>query len=257
MFSLKNLIPLFCLAFLLISTISFSQNDSDEDGLESEELAKKRMYKNVLKVSIPTLTYERVLDKDKSVNLHLMYFRINAFDTSPALDIPDLSPRNQAFVSAFTLTGEYRMYSTSKYEVAPEGFYFAPFVRYSNIRYNFIGESYSDGTNFFPGVLESKLSGIGIGGQVGIQYKLEDRFTIDWGIIGLGVNFSSLKVKIRSDQPNIDYESFAQIENDDLADEIGLLRNNISYKADGNSISSKKRKVLPIIRTLVTFGVRF
>ena len=77
-------------------------------------------------VSSYTFAYERILDRESSVQISLGYRHYNLTN----LFTKDTSD----YYSGFTATAEYRKYFRSLKRTAPKGLYFAPYVRYGNYR---------------------------------------------------------------------------------------------------------------------------
>lgn len=83
--------------------------------------------------------------------------------------------------SKFTITPEYRFYFSGK---APQGFYLAPFMRYSSMKmsqeYSFVD---SDNTTHKP-VISGNFSGFGGGMLIGSQWTLGSAVVLDLWLAG-------------------------------------------------------------------------
>jgi hypothetical protein len=86
-------------------------------------------------------------------------------------------------VGAFGLIPELRFYLGQR---AMKGFYIAPFANYSMYK-NDLPVPYNGKTGFFTGTVETITGGI----QFGSQFRLSDRFYLDWWILGPNYGGSS------------------------------------------------------------------
>jgi hypothetical protein len=153
--------------------------------------------KNIFKVNLSgvalshySFQYERVTNKRQSFAI--------GFGFSPNVDLPfkkDLSDKfgnnpdaaraiETTKFKKITITPEYRFYTGKKQ--APEGFYIALFARYVNMDvsqdYTFTPKS----GNLHRAHMNGKLSGVGGGPMIGMQWLLgkQKRVSIDWWIAG-------------------------------------------------------------------------
>ncbi|MEM6318251.1 MAG: DUF3575 domain-containing protein [Bacteroidota bacterium] len=177
---------------------------------EKETTAKRRRRyrshyfgtKNFLKVNLPnlafgnvTLNYERMVNKQHTVSVHLGYLRPQKpfFALHNLLNLED--DLALGTMSGFTATAEYRFYQNQ--QGAGRGFYVAPYVRYADYDLavnTVIVDNYTE-TN-------TSVSTIGVGGQVGMQWLVNDQISIDLGILGLAIQSYNLKSTFKTiDEP--------------------------------------------------------
>jgi hypothetical protein len=114
--------------------------------------------------------------------------------------------------TGYKVGGEYRFYlrKENKFQ-APHGVYIGPYASYLSFAHDkkmsFTAE---DGTSS-NGDLDTKLSVFNIGFQLGYQFVLNNRWTIDLVFVGPSVSRYSIKMDLKGDF-NIDEEEFYQNE---------------------------------------------
>ncbi len=135
---------------------------------------------NVIKTSLTapiirtyTLAYERVLNKDMSVQLGGAYFA--------GWEIGDTR------LDGFSIIPEYRYY-LSESKTIPSGAFIAPFIRYGSIGL----ESGDAGT---PDYVKASLTNIGGGVLVGVQRLFKETISLEAFI---GPAYYDLSVKVES-----------------------------------------------------------
>jgi hypothetical protein len=181
------------LLFLLCLTASittFAQYSDDE--------AEVPATMNIVKLNVPdmalrnfTFQYERVLTKNISVAV--------AFRGMPNGKIPltgtllnlsglgfasDFTPIGKIKVNGFAVTPEARFYVGKK--GYGQGFYFAPFYRYSQAQLKEISIDYDLTPNSEKLIKLNGKSTVNMGGlMIGAQWFLGERISLDWWIVGL------------------------------------------------------------------------
>jgi len=127
--------------------------------------------------SVFVLSYERSVTKHQTFAITGGMMQFPSFGL---LDLSNVKFQNASSKSGFTIGGEYRFYlaKENKY-AAPHGLYIGPYLNY----YHFNSSrniSFTDSSgNVSTADLGSKISVFNIGLQVGYQFVLWDRFTID------------------------------------------------------------------------------
>lgn len=171
----------FLLSALLLSfTVSKAQNSIEKSNLIKYNLSG-------LAINYHAVQYERVFSPKTS-------FAITA-GFSPSTSLPfkerlielygnDAQARTaieSTIFDNFTITAEYRLYLSGK---APQGFYIAPFARYSKMsmsqQYSFLD---SDNTTHNP-VIEGTFTGFGGGVLLGAQWTLGKTVALDLWLAG-------------------------------------------------------------------------
>jgi len=226
---------IFTILLLCSATMIFSQKNVVKLGLGGLALG------NV------NLSYERVLSENQSVALNIGFMpsrNIPEFILE-ASDVPDF----ENSISGFSITPEYRFYTSKKN--APKGFYVAPYAKLSNYKFEF-NETY-DG---ITGVASGKYATIGVGAQLGVQWLISDRVSIDWYFLGLGVNRNSLSMKFESNSQEVNYASIADDIKTDLED-IPILGSRIEVTSGDDFVEAKAPFIFPALRSGISIGVAF
>ena len=209
---------------------------------------------NIIKLNIPNLTfgnltlnYERLLSARNSVALNLGYIR----PQKPASLLDSALNFEEGEVGEFsglTVTAEYRIYGKKK--GAGKGFYYGPYARYANHKLVFNTDIEDNLTN-----ADTRLSAVGLGAQIGVQWLIKDRIAIDWGIIGVAAqwyNFSSTFTAV-GDEINFD-EVRAELERE-IND--SPLSNKLEFTSTENSLQAKMPFLFGGARTYISIGYKF
>lgn len=173
-------------ASIYLCFICFSVNAQIEkqEQVESEK-------KNVIKINLPALAFK---------NISVQYERQVGRKTSLALNVHTIPFGKLPFQSTFkNLTNNsdvrYDQFKLGSFGVVPEvrfyvgkkgalrGFYFGPFISYSNYKMN-LPISYASGTNSKTGIFEGNIKAFTGGLQLGAQFSLGKNVVLDWWIIG-------------------------------------------------------------------------
>lgn len=152
---------------------------------------------NVIKINLPALVfknfsfqYEKQLGKKQSFAVAIRFrpSGIIPFQSTIEDIVDDTSIRVDLMkISNFAITPEYRFYLGKKGAVT--GFYIAPFVSYNHYTADIpVNYDYYDDVNhtsyekiaLFRGSTNTFTAGF----QIGAQWKLSDKFYLDWWIIG-------------------------------------------------------------------------
>lgn len=201
---------------LLFAGLSFNLSAQEADTAETEEpddstevittsISRPLHYDNIVKINATSLIvknislqYERILNKKMSLALGLRFmpktslpFRGSIENAIDEEDVETLKFIHEARTGGFAITPEFRYYLGAGYG---KGFYLAPFVRYE--RFNIESIYPFTDENDVPRDLDFKghNSTVGIGLMVGSQFRLSDRLTLDWWILGPYYTSNSIKL---------------------------------------------------------------
>jgi len=143
-------------------------------------------HKNNIKINLsPYIIYDNpiVLSYERSVSKY-QTFSITAgtlkFPSLGLLDISNVQFRNEKSASGYTFGGDYRFYlkKENKY-MAPHGVYLGPYFSYFNFS-NGRSATFTDSAgNQSDFDLSTKISLLNIGIELGYQFVIWDRLTID------------------------------------------------------------------------------
>jgi len=230
----KLILTLICLSF---SLSNFAQDNVAKIGLFG--LATKTI----------NLKYERVLNEKSSANLNLSFRIPGGLPLGLTVnDLVDGEITGDVRLNGINIAPEYRMYTKGD---APRGFYFAPYLQYSSTALTYAGKL--DGFD-----TDSKLSysNFGVGIQLGAQWLIQDKVSIDWTFFGLGVGSHRVKARYESDDPNINFQDIlTDIETD--VDDIPIVGDRFEFEAGADYGEGKTNFIFPLLRSGLTIGFAF
>ena len=172
----------------------------------AQQDSTKRVKKNVIKwnltatalyVDAPLFEYERVLGRNQSMSLQLGYVTLPFGSSSSGVNY-----QSNIKKSGFAGTLDYRFYLPKENkDGAPHGVYLAPFLSY----YHFENERNVDVTSSTGSVeamvLNSNISLTSIGGQLGYQFVLGKRWTIDCILFGPSYTYYNVRMAMTGNLP--------------------------------------------------------
>lgn len=231
-FSLTNLIKLILLSFFVstASHVQAKEKDDPETFFKPSDDKKKRTSRNAIKLNLtqviltnPTIQYEVAVHNNISFAVSYAYLIPKKI---PALvweqDNSGIGWKNGRFNGMSGII-EARFYPGKKEEYqAPHGFYVAPYYKYS--KYVLTGDYTMQGINSAPNRefgVKGTYTGYAIGGMMGAQFILNDHFSIDIWILGIGFGRGKLvtELTVKDDQPLVQNETYNDII--DKVDELG------------------------------------
>ncbi len=190
------------LAILMIATLSVQAQD------------------NIVKIGVGSalsatlnLEYERVLNEKTSVLAEVAFgFPINVsdiiFNASGIEDAQNSIDVTSGAYTRFYFVGEYRYYTKKE---GAKGFYVGPYLKLSNYSIDFEG-TYSNSNNGFtdiPSEINTGLFVAAVGGTIGYQWLINDKFAINWNFIGLGGSINRVSASFTSSDENV-FEAWEQ-----------------------------------------------
>jgi hypothetical protein len=153
-------------------------------------------------------------------------------------DSTDIDLSNEVKNKGFNVTADYRFYlkKENKYN-APHGIYLAPYISYATMKRE---NKWTLNTSTFQGdvLTDFKLNIASIGAELGYQFVLWKRFTLDFVLIGPGLANYNLKTKLDTTLDPADEEALFQKINDFLAEKIpgySLVIDDTEYKKTGSA----------------------
>ncbi len=187
-------------------------------------------FKNSIKLNVTSrllyekafmLGYERVINKHQSVNIFGGY---QEFPLNGSFRLSNASVADVKKKSGYSFGADYRFYlsSENKYN-APRGLYLAPFFSF----YQFGSDrtlTHTDtaGTNRSTN-LNTKISFLNVGGELGYQFILWKRLVIDAVMFGPAVTNYKFKARLQADIPGLDSNEALQEVIDALKEKLPLL----------------------------------
>jgi hypothetical protein len=150
--------------------------------------------KNIVKLNLSSLVflnaslqYERVIKDNMSVAMGISLMPKTPLPFAETLQdqYGDNEDAKRAIETTklgnFSLTPEFRWYVGKK--GAPNGFYLAPFVRYSRFTFEQLYE-FNTNTRVYNPLIKGTMKNIGGGLMIGAQWTLSKHISLDWWIVG-------------------------------------------------------------------------
>lgn len=229
------------------------KKDKKEDANESitPALSDRR---NMVKLNLPnlalgnlTLNYERLLSARNSVALNVGYIRPQK-PVSVLNDFVNADEVEPGEFSGLTATLEYRIYGKKK--GAGRGFYYAPYLRYASHKLDFQSDIEGNFSN-----VNTELSAVGLGAQIGAQWLIKDRIVIDWGILGLAAQWYNFKSTFTAVGDDINFDEIRAELETDFDDSV--LSNKLEFTSDENSLQAKMPFLFGGARAYLSVGYKF
>ena len=194
---------------------------------DSVKIAKEKEYNNTIKINLTSwilysngvqLNYERILSKKRSFTI---FGGIIQFPVPSVIANSSLTFQNKKSSSGYTFGSEYRFYlaKENKY-AAPHGVYLAPFVSYYHFNNQRTG---NDTTNQDHVTLNATLGFLNIGGELGYQFVIKNRFVIDCILVGPAISSYYFNVKLEGSNSG-NYNEQVQAILEALKDKYPLLK---------------------------------
>lgn len=245
-------------SFILVQHV-FSQDS--KPGNDSAPEKKNR--KNTVKINLTSpmifgsnnyvIGYERTIGKHQSFSVNLGTFSLGRLININTDSIKGLNKDVEGY--GMSLSGDYRFYlaKENKYN-SPHGIYIGPYFAYNRFTRNFELEA---NTASFSGKLNADLgfSITTIGFQLGYQFVIKDRITLDMILFGPGFSRYNLKVDLSTNlDPDQESELFKTI-NEKLQEKIPGY--NLVLKPDTFEKSGSTNTTSFGYRYIVMLGFRF
>jgi len=147
-------------------------------------------------------SYERIIKENQSLNIFAGYQEFPLITVDLSSNVSFSKKRNR---DGFSVGADYRFYLGSiNKDKAPRGVYFAPFSSFFQFGTN-KDISYTDSNNVVNTVnLSSKFNLINIGGELGYQFVLWDRFVIDCVLFGPSITRYKFNAKLDGSIPGLE-----------------------------------------------------
>jgi hypothetical protein len=194
---IENFFKLVCILIVILSSHKANAQEND-DGLSRRNTIKYHAISSALYADESfVLSYERITKPNQSFAIMAGFVR---FPLSTSLGSA-INITSDGDKSGFMFGGEYRFYlkKENKYP-APHGVFIGPYIntyRFGNDRtLTFTPE---DGSPPKEAMLSSNISVINIGFQMGYQFVINNRWTIDMVFIGPSLSQYYLKARLDGD----------------------------------------------------------
>jgi hypothetical protein len=201
---MKNLTTPFRIALIFVFVLTISSNNvfSQSNSRDFNNSVKFNVTNTLLYDNSYQFSYERIIKENQSLNVFAGYqeFPLITVDLS---DDASFSKKNNR--DGFSIGADYRFYlgSINKFK-GPRGVYLAPFVSFFQFGTD-RDINYTDSNNVVNTVnLSSKFNLTNIGGELGYQFVLWDRFVIDCVLFGPSLTHYKFNAKLDGSIPGIE-----------------------------------------------------
>jgi len=196
-------------AFLFASySVSQAQSSDFKPAPDFKNSIKFNVTNALLYDNSIQFSYERMIKENQSINVFGGYqeFPLISFDLNSNASFSKESSRK-----GYSIGADYRFYlgSINKYK-GPRGVYLAPFISF----FDFGTDrtiNYTDSNNIVNTVnLSANFNLTNIGGELGYQFVLWDRFVVDCVLFGPSLTHYKFNAKLDGSIPGIDENEFYQ-----------------------------------------------
>lgn len=188
----------FLLAVVLIMSCSrsFSQHQDSMPHIR-KNIIKFNLTANSFLDNAILFEYERVLKNNQTVSIQAGYVE-GPFSTF--LDSTRLETSNKK--SGWSITADYRFYLKKENKfAAPRGIYLAPFMSYHYFNDERTMEIQSESGTWEPAFIDSKVNLYSIGGEIGYQFIIKNRWSVDLILLGPSITNYNVNVNLTGNIP--------------------------------------------------------
>jgi len=213
---------------------------------------------NVVKVGVMglsygdfSLSYERAVTPRSAINFTVGYLNpnvslLNSFEEKGQSSGMVLRKLGSGMHTSF----DYKFYVGDNEGI--KGFYIAPYLRF--LYYNSTFSDEIDKTYFD---VDLRFSSIGLGFQMGYQWIVFDKVTIDWYFLGLNGAYMFPKlVYSTANKSNFDYSSIKDNVSEVL-DGFGYLQKSLVQESSSKNLTNWLPAFVPGIRSGISIGYAF
>ncbi len=213
---MKNILPIiiitilvFAIPFQCISQDSLKTNDF----IPRKNVIRYNLTPNIMGFSSVIFGYERVVKSHQSFSINAGYLSIGKSNNKENEDYKLTSTKSS---SGFSIAADYRFYLKKENKnPAPSGIYLAPYLLHYNLNLSTGIKSLFDNSPNAEVIVDSKININNIGLELGYQFNIKNRFTID--LILVGPSFGGYRV-------NMEVAGGVQPPDDDLDETLEALR---------------------------------
>ncbi len=249
-YRLRSSAKYFLSVFLLTATIIVQAQKTDSANTRLNTI-KLNMLSSYLYSNSAAISYERVAKPYQTWGVMIGYVKFPTIRNFGSNVIVQEDSKQTGYVFG----GEYRFYfrKENKFK-APHGVYLGPyttFYSFSNTRN--LSITAADGVTLSQAVLNTDITVLNIGVQLGYQFVLNDRWTFDLVFLGPSVSNYSLKSKLDGDltqEAILENEIIAA-----LANRFPILKDLISDQ--GVNLHGKTSSWASGFRYQINIGYRF
>ncbi len=213
---MKNIRPISIITILVfaIAFRSFSQDSlKANDFIHRKNVIRYNLTPNIMGFSSAIFGYERVVKSHQSFSINAGYLSIGKSNNKENEDYKLTSTKSS---SGFSIAADYRFYLKKENKnPAPSGIYLAPYLLHYNLNLSTGIKSLTNNSTNADVIVDSKIRINNIGLELGYQFNIKNRFTID--LILVGPSYGGYRV-------NMDVVGDVKPPDDDLDETLEALR---------------------------------
>lgn len=242
--------------FLFLFFVAYASFAIAQDN-DSTSVKRKNVFK-FLPVNIPfqstSFEYERMINAKNSFTLGFGLANQQSLIGKYGIDAS--SDLNKAELGTSHIRVAFRHYGGGKRNL-PRGFYIEPYVKYQKITGSASGSFTDDQNNTYPAAIDVNVNTMNVGFQLGAQFLIAKRVTLDFYFLGLEAGFLSGNVTGTAPNETFATDLYTQMKKskNDLPASIG---DKIDITQSGNQVNIKASSVLyPWLRSGISIGIAF
>ncbi len=211
-----------------------------------------------LPINIPfqsiSFEYERMINGKNSVILGIGLPNQKSIMGKYGMDAG--SDLKTAEIGTMHIRAAFRHYTGHR--MLPKGFYIEPYLKYQNIKGNATVSGIDDQSGqAYKGDFNLNLNTMNLGFQLGTQFLIAKRVTLDLYFLGLEAGFLSGNVNAVSDQIS-DANNIKDDLDKTIADLPSFIGNKITVTQSGNKVNAKASSIpYPWLRGGISIGIAF
>ena len=203
-----------CILSIILPLYSFGQDTlKTRPFIPRKNVIRYNLTPNLFGFSSAIFGYERVVKSHQSFSINAGYLSIGKSGNNENEDYKLSSTKSS---SGYSVAADYRFYlKRENKDPAPHGVYIGPYFAHYNLNLSSGIQSLSDNPTNEETIIDSKIRINSVGVELGYQFNIKNRITID--LILVGPSVSGYKV-------NMDIVGGAIPPNDDLNETQEALR---------------------------------
>lgn len=245
------------LFFVFLSAWAFYGFAQDMDSLATESKIERKNVVKFLPVNIPfqsiSFEYERMINAKNSVTLGIglpnQKSLIGKYGIDASSDLKALE------LGTMHIRAAYRHYTGKR--MLPKGFYIESYLKYQNIKGTASILGTDEQNKPYTGVLDVNLNTMNLGFQLGTQFLIAKRVTLDFYFLGLEAGLLSGNVTATSAKIT-DADNIKSDVDNAIADLPSFIGDKLTVTQSGNQINVKASSIpYPWFRCGISIGIAF
>ena len=192
---MKNVLQILIIGILILTIpiYSFGQDSlKTNDLIPRKNVIRYNITPNILGFSSVIFGYERVVKSHQSFSINAGYLSIGKSGKKENEDYKLTSTKSS---SGFSIAVDYRFYLKKENKnPAPSGVYLAPYFLHYTLNHSAGIKSLDDNSTNIETIVDAKININSLGLELGYQFNIKNRFTID--MILIGPSYSAYKANM-------------------------------------------------------------